>query len=257
MTATGGWFWALALTAWTLCFFVLRQLGTWTPFAFVGVVLAVLALSQRLAPRSLLELSRARIAAGIAAGTLMVVGTQLAYRAVVTFAPSVAGATRQLLVLLTVVGFSPVIRGLLVVVIASCEEVIFRGLLPIPRVAGPRDARWPSAREAAQIMASAALYALTTLPLASALLVLCAFVCGSLWGLMRIATGSLVVPLLAHVVWDLGVLLIWPLAAAPGSGPSAARHRARWLPTWNSSFSAAVSTSSRKRRTRPSRTRST
>jgi membrane protease YdiL (CAAX protease family) len=42
--------------------------------------------------------------------------------------------------------------------------------------------------------------------------VLCAFVCGTVWATLRVATGSIVVPILAHVLWDLGVLLVWPLA---------------------------------------------
>ena len=146
----------------------------------------------------------------------MVVGTHLAYRAVVTVAPPVAGATRQLLVLLNVAGFSTAARGLLIVLIAGCEEVLFRGLLPTSATAGSSRPHWPSRRELAHIVAFAAVYALTTLPLGSPLLVLCALVCGSLWGLMRVATGSLVVPLLAHVVWDLGVLLVWPLLAPLG-----------------------------------------
>lgn len=212
MTRTGLRFLALALVSWTLCFVVLHQLGTWTPFAFVGLALAAVALSWRVVPRSLLRLSLARATVGMAGGALMVVGTHLAYRALVTLAPPVAASTWELLILLNVVGVSPAARALLIVLIASCEEVLFRGLLP-PSATGSTRPHWPSTRQFAQIVAFAALYALTTLPLGSSLLILCAFVCGTLWGLMRIATGSLVVPLLAHVSWDLGVLLIWPLAA--------------------------------------------
>jgi hypothetical protein len=80
------WFSALALTAWTLCFFVLRQLGTWTPFVFVGPVLTILALSKRVIPRSLLRPTLRRTTVGIASGALMVVGTHLAYAALVDFA---------------------------------------------------------------------------------------------------------------------------------------------------------------------------
>ena len=206
---------ALALVGWVSCFAVLAHFGTWTPFAFVGLGLASLAVSQRVVPRSLLQPSFASTTLGIAGGALMVVGTHLAFRAVVSFAPPVAAATRQLLVLLNVAGFSPGVRALLIVLIASCEEVLFRGL-PSFAAAGSNGPHWPSRRELAQILALAAVYALTTLPLGNALLVLCAFLCGSLWGLMGIATGSLVVPLLAHVVWDVGVLLVWPLATQLG-----------------------------------------
>jgi membrane protease YdiL (CAAX protease family) len=46
----------------------------------------------------------------------------------------------------------------------------------------------------------------------SFLLVACAFACGAVWGTLRVATGSLAAPIVAHVVWDLGVLLVWPVA---------------------------------------------
>lgn len=209
MTRTGLRLLVFALSAWTLCFVVLQRLGTWTPFAFVGLALATLAVSRGVVPRSLLRPTLARATVGLAAGALMVVGTHLTYRAVVTFAPPVAGATRQLLVLLNVAGFSSAARALLIVLIASCEEVIFRGLLPV----GSSLPHWPTSRQLTRIVAFAGVYALTTLPLGSPLLVLCALACGSLWGFIRVATGSLVAPLLAHVVWDLGVLLVWPLAA--------------------------------------------
>ena len=51
--------------------------------------------------------------------------------------------------------------------------------------------------------------------LGSLLLVVCAFVCAIVWGIMRLASGSLVAPIVAHVLWDLGVLVVWPLATGP------------------------------------------
>ena len=213
MTRAGLRLWVCAVCAWTLCFVVLQRWGTWTPFAFVGVTLVGVAVSLGVVPHALLRPSLARTTVGVAGGALMVVGTHLAYRAVVAFAPPVAGATRQLLSLLNVAGFSPAVRALLIVLIASCEELIFRGLLPTSAAAGKSLPHLPSSRELAQIVAFAGVYAFTTLPLGSPLLVLCALACGSLWGFMRVATGSLVAPVLAHVVWDLGVLLVWPIAA--------------------------------------------
>lgn len=212
MTRSGLRLLVLALFVWTLCFVGLQRLGTWTPFAFVGLLLTSVALSQGIVPRSMLWPSLARATVGLTAGALMVVGTHLAYRTIVMLAPPVAVATRELLVLLNVGGFSTAVRALLIVLIASCEEVLFRGLLPSSATAGSRRPHWPSSRELVQILASAALYALTTLALGSPLLVLCALVCGSIWGLLRVVTGSLVAPLLAHVAWDLGVLILWPLA---------------------------------------------
>ena len=213
MTRAGLRFLAFALSAWTLCFVVLQRVGTWTPFAFVGLGLASVAVWRSVVARSLLRPTLARTLVGLVGGALMVVGTHLAYRALVTFAPPVAEATRRLLILLNVAGFSPALRALLIVLIASCEEVIFRGLLPTSATVGKSVPHVPTSRELSQIVAFAGVYAFTTLPLGSPLLVLCALACGSLWGFMRVATGSLVAPALAHVVWDLGVLIVWPITA--------------------------------------------
>jgi membrane protease YdiL (CAAX protease family) len=212
VTRSAARFLALAWVVWVLCFVALQRLGTWTPFAFVGLFLAATAISRGIAPRALLRPSFGRAAWGLAGGALMVVGTHVAYRVVVTLSPPVGEATRNLLTLLYVTDFSAGVRALLIVVIASCEEVLFRGLLPHAAGASPRIARRLAGPELVQVVAFAAVYALTTLPLGSPLLVLCALVCGSLWGLMRVASGSLIVPLLAHVVWDLGVLLVWPVS---------------------------------------------
>jgi uncharacterized protein len=200
----------LALFVWVLCFGVLQHWSTWTPFAFAGPLLAAVALGYRVVPRALLRPSLANVTVGVAAGALMVVATHLAYRLLVTVTPEAAGSARQLLSLLNVAGFSVGVRALLIVLIAGCEEILFRGLLPSSGALGPGRPRWPSRREFAQIAGFAVAYALTTLPLGSGLLVICALACGSAWGVMRIASNSLVVPLLAHVVWDLGVLLLWP-----------------------------------------------
>ena len=141
----------------------------------------------------------------------MVLLTHLAYGWLSALFPAVRSGTFDLLSLLDVAGVPPPARAALIVVIASCEEVLFRGLLPGSLRDEPPKLRWPVAGEFGGLVLWAAVYALTTVPLASALLVLCGFVCGTFWGMLRIATGSVLVPILAHVIWDLGVLLVWPL----------------------------------------------
>lgn len=59
-----------------------------------------------------------------------------------------------------------------------------------------------------RVLALAVGYALA---LGSGLLIVCAFGCAVLWGGLRVATRSLVVPIIAHGVWDLGILVVWPL----------------------------------------------
>lgn len=112
MTRSAARFLAFAWVVWALCFVSLHRLGTWTPFAFVGVLLATVGVSLRIIPRWLLRPSLARVAWGVAGGALMVVGTHVAYRAVVALSPPVGEATRRLLTLLNVADFSAGVRAL-------------------------------------------------------------------------------------------------------------------------------------------------
>jgi membrane protease YdiL (CAAX protease family) len=208
---------ALALLAWALCFAALARYGTWLPFAFVGTALAVLAIGTKVVPRELLHPSPSRVAVGVLAGVLMVVLTHRAYESLAAAIPSVVPAAQALFGLLEVTGFSGTERALLIVLIAACEEVVFRGPL-IVHAAGKTAlrARRLSPQELRRIFGSATAYALATAPLGSPLLVLCAFACGAVWGAMGVVTGSLMLPILAHVIWDVGVLLLWPVTAAHG-----------------------------------------
>lgn len=212
MTPSGSKLTVIALLAWTACFAVLRYTQNWLPFAFVGVLLAVVGIATRAVPRELLRPAPAALTLGALAGGAMVLLTHAAYSLSGALVPAVRPATGELLALLNVVGFTPASRALLIVVIASCEEVLFRG--PGSGVlAGLTRPHWPVRLELARLLGFSAVYALTTAPLGSPLLVLCALLCGAIWGVLRVATGSLIVPILAHVIWDLGVLSLWPLPA--------------------------------------------
>jgi len=206
-------FMGLALVAWALCFAVLARSGTWLPFALVGAALTVLAFTYRVLPWALLRPSFGCVGAGVLGGGVMVLLTHLAYGASALVVPGVRPATGALFGLLNVAGFSAPARATLIVLIASCEEVLFRG--PLLELAARRE-RLPTLpllrRESARVLMFAAVYALATLPLGSPLLIVCAFACGSIWGWMGLAARSLTVPILAHVIWDLGVLLVWPLS---------------------------------------------
>lgn len=205
---------ALATSAWAVSFAVLARLGTWTPFALAGIVLAVAALLFGAVPATQLRPSPRTLGAGLAAGVLMVLLTHLAFAVVASRSPEVRSATARLFNLLNVGGFSREARAGLIAVIATCEEVLFRGALPRPDDAHGRRRLLGVARlDIVQVVIFAAGYALATVTLGSPLLVACAFACAAVWGFLRFATGSLVAPIVAHVLWDLGVLVVWPLAA--------------------------------------------
>jgi membrane protease YdiL (CAAX protease family) len=194
------------------CFAVLARYSTWLPFAFAGIALATVALVTGAMPVAWLRPSFARSAAGLLVGASMVILTHVLHALLVAAVPGVLPATRELFVLLNVVGFSPAQRAVLIVLIASCEELLFRAPLLESATAGAEHRpRRLTPRELRRIFGFAVAYAITTAPLGNSLLIVCAFVCGSVWGALGVEARSLTVPILAHVVWDLGVLLVWPL----------------------------------------------
>ena len=207
----------LAVATWLASFAALARIGSWAPFALAGAALAALSLSSDVAARALLRPSLPKAGVGLAAGLLMAALTHAAFAFVTPLLPEARTATVRLFGLLNVGGFSPAARAGLVIVIAACEEVIFRGALAgLP--GGREDQRLHRVRrgDLAPIIPLAAGYALATATLGSLLLMVCAFGCGVVWGALRVATRSLVAPIVAHVVWDLAVLVVWPLVGSTG-----------------------------------------
>lgn len=194
---------ALAVASWLICFLVLRRWGTWTPFAVAGPTLAALALLCDAETRALLRPSLGKVAAGLLAGAIMVAGTHAAFEALAAIAPDVRASARTLYALLGVVNVSPAERACMIAVIASSEEIVFRGAIA-GAIARPQVV-------ALRVVGLAAGYASAMATLGSPLLVGCAFVCGIVWGAVRVVTRSLLAPIVTHVVWDLGVLILWPL----------------------------------------------
>jgi len=199
---------ALSLITWFVCFFVLRQLGTWVQFSVAGPALAAAVLAMDAETRALLRASYRDVALGIAAGIAMVALTHAAFFTVSAWVPEVRASTAWLLrfVDVDVAGFPPALRTGLIVVIASSEEVIFRGA----QLGVTRRGSFGN-RDVLRIIGLSAAYAASMISLGSALLVVCAFACGSVWAVLRVATGSLATAIVAHVLWDLGTLIVWPV----------------------------------------------
>jgi CAAX protease family protein len=210
---------ALAAAAWLAGFAILPRLASWTSFAIAGPALTGLALSTDPETRALLRPSFLNVALGLGVGLLMAALTHVAFAAVTPFLPQALTATERLFELLQVGNFTPAARAGLIVVVATCEDVIFRGALA-GRSRGRDDAplHRPGRDDLRRVVFLAAVYALATITLGSGLLVICAFGCAIVWGMLRVATRSLVTPIVAHVVWDLFVLVVWPLVA-PGASP--------------------------------------
>jgi len=203
----------LALAAWVGCFVVLVRWGTWTLFAFAGGALVTVSTWTDPALFGLLRPSLAKLGIGLMVGMLMLALTHAAFALFAILHPGIAAATLELYGLLNAIGYSSLARAALIVAIAASEEVLFRGVLVDSGLDNLEDWRlrvmsWP---RLSRLLVLSIGYAAATLPLGSPLLFACALLCGLVWGGLRVATQSLVPPVAAHIVWDLGVLLVWPV----------------------------------------------
>jgi CAAX protease family protein len=178
------------------------SLGIWLALggAAIGLGVAVLALDRTTSRRSLRP-SPSRVLVGAAAGGVMAAATHLSYPLLARLDPFVAHDTALLYAafrappgVIASLALAPVVLG---------EELVWRGVVQAALVR--RVGTWSGAALAAGA------YALAHAPLGSPVLVLVALACGLSWGALRAATGSLVPPLVAHLVWDLLVLLWLPL----------------------------------------------
>lgn len=145
---------------------------------------------------------------GVAVGVAMAAATHLVYPVLARLVPFIASdaaglydAFRSPSRVVAALALAPVILG---------EELVWRGAV--------QDAFVRRLGLAGGVLLAAGAYALALAPLGSPILVLAALLCGLLWGALRIATGSLLPPLLAHLVWDALVLLWLPLDPGGAGG---------------------------------------
>lgn len=179
-----------------------RRLGIWLAIggAAVGLGGAVFLLDPAAARRSLAPSVRLAFA-GAGAGCLMVAVTYLLYPRLARLLPFIATDTARLYASFR--ALPPVVASLALLPVIIGEELVWRGVVQteLVRRLGP----WRG------VTLAALAYALAHAPLGSPLLVAVALLCGTVWGTLRAASGSLVPSLLAHLVWDVVVFLWLPL----------------------------------------------
>lgn len=198
------WLLAALTVAWGV---VMRQFGAGNIYSIVGsYALGVNAILLVLYRRLLAEWLRARardVLIGACVGAAMTALTYPLYHFAVGLVP----------------GLSPVVAGLYrtssgeslgaavlwVVLIITAEELLFRGA-------------WLHALEAqltrrAALGLSVVLYAAAQAFSGSLIVGLLALCCGSIWTLERALTGSLVAPLVSHLIWTPVVILLHPVSA--------------------------------------------
>jgi hypothetical protein len=131
----------------------------------------------------------------------MAAATYLVYPLLARIAPVITTDTTRLYsafrapsLVIASIALAPVILG---------EELVWRGVVQAALV--QRIGPWPG------VTLAAVLYALAHAPLGSPVLVVVALLCGIAWGTLRAASGSLIPTLVAHLLWDVLVLLWLPL----------------------------------------------
>lgn len=180
-----------------------RWIGAWPALggAAVTLGLAVLLLDGP-ASRALLRPRLGPVLTGAVVGALMTAATYLFDPPLLRAWPAAAADTVRLYAAFRAPSMALVSLALPFVILG--EELVWRGAVQGALVGrlGPR----------AGVPAAALVYALAHMPLGYPVLVLVAFLCGLVWGRLRVTSGSLVAPLLAHLLWDAFVLLWFPLA---------------------------------------------
>lgn len=188
--------WALGATA-------SHWIGLWWGISGIALLCGALAvlrernlLLERLRPSTPLVLM------GLAGGAVMVVATYALYPVAGRLIVTLPAETAALYALLGRIP-SAVSIPLLPLVILS-EELVWRGV--VQETLLRRFGTWWS------VPLAAGVYALAHAPAGNTLLALLCVACGMFWSALRARSGSILVPLITHLVWDALVFVLAPLA---------------------------------------------
>jgi len=194
----------VSIVVWLAAAAITGPLGIWSALGGAAVALGVAVLAlDRPAPTALLRPSPRLVLLGVTAGGLMAAATYLLYPVLARLVPFIATDTAQLYAAFR--SPSRVVASMALVPVIVGEELVWRGVVQAALVR-----RWGAWRG---VTLAAVAYALVHAPLGSPVLVAVAFLCGLAWGALRATTASLVPTLVAHLLWNVLVLLWLPLDA--------------------------------------------
>jgi membrane protease YdiL (CAAX protease family) len=189
---------AAGLVVWAGCFLLISRLGTWAPLALLGPLLAGVGLAGFSKARALIRPDVRLLAIGLGCGLLMTAGTYALFALLVPVVPAVHTLTAGLYYTLRTPWFTPAERALVIPLVAASEEVVFRG------IALPENGRWA-------VVVKALIVGVAHLSSGNWPLALAAFLCGVVWGGLRVATRSCIPSIATHVIWDTAILVVHPL----------------------------------------------
>lgn len=179
-------------------------LGIWLALGGASVALGIaIFVLDRAAALKLLRPNARLVLVGMAAGCSMAAASYLLYPMFARLLPFIPTDTARLYASFRAP--PPIVASLALMPVILGEELVWRGVVQtaLERRLGP----WRG------VTLAAIAYALAHAPLGSPVLVVVALSCGIAWGALRAASASLVPSLLAHLVWDIMVLLWLPLDA--------------------------------------------
>jgi len=192
----------MCVALWLLAAASTRAFGIWLAIGVAAVALGMAVLVfERPALTALLRPSASWGLLGVAVGGLMAATTYLLYPVLVRLVPLIATDTALLYSAFRAP--SRVVASVALVPVVVGEELVWRGVVQtaLMRRLGP----------GLGVVWAAVAYALVCAPLRSPVLVAVALSCGLVWGTLRATTGSLVPTLVAHLMWDVLLLLGRPL----------------------------------------------
>lgn len=192
--------WLLVL-GWSLGGALGARVGLWQGVAGTGLALGILSfVAERHVLLALLRPTGRLVGIGIGAAFVMLAATYGLFPLARHLVPPLQGQTTLLYA-----SFGPVTPSTLFLlpVVVVCEELIWRGVV--------QEALGRAYSRPGEFILTPLVYAAASVPAGSALLVLLALACGLYWCALRAWTRSLVPCLVAHVVWDVLVLVVLPL----------------------------------------------
>lgn len=190
------------VVVWTL---LMRQFGgadvygVMGPYAITVVVMMWLLRGRKL--WSLFAPSKLAIVSGLLMGIVMTVTTYPVFRMAVEIMPWLDAEVQGLYAASRTTTLLAAMAWVSVIIVA--EELLWRGVL--------LEALEPRVPRRLDGALSVLTYALAQLGSGSWVVFALAVVCGSVWTLQRRLTGSLLSPLIAHMIWTHTVILLIPV----------------------------------------------
>ena len=176
--------------------------GIWSAVGGTAVLLGIAAVVLEGASlRAALGLRPSAIGLGLVSGLVMVAATYLLFGPVTQTFPVLLRGVVRLYADFGSISLPAALIALPIVV--ACEDLVWRGVV--------YGAFAQKMGGLAAVVAATALYAFAHAPIGSPVLLLACLGAGFCWNLIRWQSGSLVAAYVAHLVWDLALLVVHPL----------------------------------------------